>query len=205
MNIDGDNLEIVVERKKIKNIYFRINENNEIYVTCPKYVTDREIIKLLNNNHDSLVRMYKKVKKRTTEKENVLYLGEKIDYVYHNRIIFDNDRIFAPSIKKANEYLEKKCLDVFQKRMDLYTPQFDNLPEFRLRVRKMKTRWGVCNRKSMTVTLNTELIHKKPYLIDYVIVHELSHFEHMDHSKAFWKCVEMHYPRYKEARKELKS
>ena len=113
MNIDGNNLEIVVERKKIKNIYFRINENNEIYVTCPKYVTDREIIKLLNNNHDSLVRMYKKVKKRTTEKECVLYLGEKIDYVYHNRIIFDNDRIFAPSIKKANEYLEKKCLDVF--------------------------------------------------------------------------------------------
>ncbi len=69
MNIDGDNLEIVVERKKIKNIYFRINENNEIYVTCPKYVTDREIIKLLNNNHDSLVRMYKKLRKELLKKK----------------------------------------------------------------------------------------------------------------------------------------
>ena len=68
----------------------------------------------------------------------------------------------------------------------------------------MKTRWGVCNRKSMTVTLNTLLIHKRTFLIDYVIVHELSHFEHMDHSHAFWECVNRHYPEYKKARTELK-
>ena len=83
-------------------------------------------------------------------------------------------------------------------------PTYKHLPKFRLRTRNMKTRWGVCNKGSMTVTLNTMLIHKKPYLIDYVICHELAHFEHMDHSRAFWQCVEDHFPRYKEARKELK-
>lgn len=42
MNISGDELEVVIERKKIKNIYFRINENRQIYVTCPRLVRDKE-------------------------------------------------------------------------------------------------------------------------------------------------------------------
>ena len=205
MNIDGNYLDIVIEKKKIKNIYFRINDKNQIYVTCPKYVSEKEIKRLLEKNKDALIKMYKKQEKREKSQEKVLYLGNEIDYINFNKIIFDNDRIFAPSIEKANEYLEKNSLIVFEERMKLYIDSFDNLPKFRLRTRKMKTRWGVCNTKSMTVTLNTELIHKKPYLIDYVIVHELSHFSHMNHSVAFWKCVEKHYPRYKEARKELKS
>lgn len=205
MNIDGNFLDVVIEKKKIKNIYFRINDKNQIYVTCPKYVSEKEINRLLEKNKDALIKMYQKQEKREKTQEKVLYLGNEIDYINFNKIIFDNDRIFAPSIEKANEYLEKNSLRVFEERMKLYLDSFDNLPKFRLRTRKMKTRWGVCNTKSMTVTLNTELIHKKPYLIDYVIVHELSHFSHMNHSTAFWKYVEKHYPRYKEARKELKS
>lgn len=205
MNIDGNFLDVVIEKKKIKNIYFRINDKNQIYVTCPKYVSEKEINRLLKKNKDALIKMYQKQEKREKTQEKVLYLGNEIDYINFNKIIFDNDRIFAPSIEKANEYLEKNSLRVFEERMKLYLDSFDNLPKFRLRTRKMKTRWGVCNTKSMTVTLNTELIHKKPYLIDYVIVHELSHFSHMNHSTAFWKYVEKHYPRYKEARKELKS
>lgn len=204
MNIGNDYLNVVIERKKIKNIYFRINEKNEIYVTCSKYVSDREIMRLLQNNEENLKKMYQKVKKKSEETAKVLFLGKELEYIYYSRIILDDARIFAPSIESANKYLESICLNVFEERLKLYIDKFDNLPKFRLRVRKMKTRWGVCNRGSMTVTLNTELIHKAPYLIDYVIVHELSHFEHMNHSRDFWKCVERHYPRYKEARKELK-
>ena len=68
----------------------------------------------------------------------------------------------------------------------------------------MKTRWGVCNKSSMTVTLNTTLIHKAVPLIDYVIIQELCHFKHMDHSPSFWKEVEKYYPYYKLARERLK-
>ena len=67
----------------------------------------------------------------------------------------------------------------------------------------MKSKWGVCNIKSMTVTLNTELITKDVHLIDYVIVHELCHFKHMNHSTFFWQEVSKYYPYYKEARREL--
>ena len=67
----------------------------------------------------------------------------------------------------------------------------------------MKTKWGVCNISSMTVTLNVTLITKREDLIDYVIIHELSHFKYMNHSAAFWDEVGRHYPDYKRARKEL--
>lgn len=204
MNICGEELEVVVVRKRIKNIYFRINEDKQIYVTCPKYVSSFEINRLLKNNVSSLEKMYKSIDTRSKEQEKVLYLGQELDFIYYKKVMIDGNNAFGPSIEKVNEYLEKHSLEVFQKRMDLYTPTFFNLPKFRLRVRKMKTRWGVCNKSSMTVTLNTQLIHKDVKLIDYVICHELSHFEHMDHSIAFWDCVERHYPDYKIARKELK-
>lgn len=204
MIINGDELEVVVERKKIKNIYFRINDNKEIYVTCPRLVRDSEIRKLLKDNIKSLERMYKKVLKDNAKSDKVLLLGNELEFIESKRIKFVDRAAYGPSVDAINAYLEKKSLKVFQDRLDIIAPTFSNLPKFRLRTRKMKSRWGVCNKGSMTVTLNTLLIHKKVSLIDYVIVHELSHWEHMDHSPAFWREVEKHYPNYKKARKELR-
>ncbi len=204
MIINGDELEVVIERKRIKNIYFRINENKEIYVTCPRLVRDSEIRKLLQDNIKSLERMYKKVLKDNAKSDKVLLLGNELEFIESKRIKFVDITAYGPSVDAINAYLEKKSLKVFQDRLDIIAPTFSNLPKFRLRTRKMKSRWGVCNKGSMTVTLNTLLIHKKVSLIDYVIVHELSHWDHMDHSPAFWREVEKHYPDYKKARKELR-
>lgn len=204
MIINGDELEVVIEKKRIKNIYFRINEKRQIYVTCPRLVSKMEINRLLKENIKSLEKMYKKVLKDNAKTDKVLLLGNELEYEYAKRIKFVDRCAYGPSVDAVNAYLEKKSLKVFQDRLNVIAPTFKNLPKFRLRTRKMKSRWGVCNRGSMTVTLNTLLIHKKISLIDYVIVHELSHWSHMDHSAAFWKEVEAHYPDYKKARKELR-
>ena len=68
----------------------------------------------------------------------------------------------------------------------------------------MKSRWGVCNTKTKRVTLNLELIKKNISCLDYVIVHELSHLIHANHSKDFWDLVEKNYPEYKKVRKLMK-
>ena len=78
------------------------------------------------------------------------------------------------------------------------------LPKFSIRYRKMTTRWGVCNNKLKVITLNTLLIKKNLKYLNYVIVHELSHFIHQNHSKEFWKVVEENCKDYKQIRKELK-
>ena len=204
MKLCGEEVNVIVEKKKIKNIYFRINKDNEIYVTCPKYVSNIEINKMLEDNRDSLEKMYKKQTKRNERNDKVMFLGRELDHVYYKKIMFEDNYAFGPSVEKINEYLEKHSLEYFEKRLAIYAPTFKKLPKFRLRIRNMKTRWGVCNKGSMTVTLNSRLIHYDDNCIDYVIVHELSHFEHMDHSRAFWKCVEEHYPNYKSARRELR-
>ena len=48
----------------------------------------------------------------------------------------------------------------------------------------MKTRWGVCNIKDNSVTLNSKLIEYDIQALDYVIIHELSHFIHFNHSPS---------------------
>ena len=72
-------------------------------------------------------------------------------------------------------------------------------------IRDMKTRYGVCNTKLKKITLNLELIKRDVIYIDYVIVHELSHLIHPNHSKDFWGVVEEVMPNYKKIRKELKN
>ncbi len=201
---DDIDIDVIIERKKIKNIYFRIKEDLKLYVSCGYLCSDKYIEKLLNDNKNSIIRMYNNMLNKVNVKNDIYYLGSKMNYIYDDKIYIDGLNIYGPSVEDINNYLEKNSLSVFKNRLDRLMIQFDDLPKFRLRIRHMKTRWGVCNKSSMTVTLNTELIHKDVSLIDYVIVHELCHFKYMDHSKNFWMEVEKYYPYYKLARKRLK-
>ena len=104
-----------------------------------------------------------------------------------------------------NNWYKKYAKEVFKKYLDEAYYVFDEkIPYPIIKVRSMKTRWGVCNRRDNSVTLNLELIKKDPMYLNYVIVHELSHFVHFDHSKAFWGVVEKYCPDYKIVRKKLK-
>jgi len=70
------------------------------------------------------------------------------------------------------------------------------MPE-RLKVKRMKNRWGSCSPNNL-ITLNTELITAKPECIDYVISHELYHTIHLDHSDDFYKTLGILNPKFKE-------
>lgn len=73
----------------------------------------------------------------------------------------------------------------------------------RISIRDQKTRWGSCSSKG-TLSFNWRLMLAPPVILDYVVVHELCHLTHMNHSPAFWQAVEKVYPDYKSARKWLK-
>lgn len=70
-------------------------------------------------------------------------------------------------------------------------------------LKEQKTRWGSCSSLG-NLTFNWRLVHFEPPIIDYVIIHELAHRTHMDHSTAFWKLVETYDPEYKIKRGWLK-
>lgn len=73
----------------------------------------------------------------------------------------------------------------------------------RITIRDQKTRWGSCSAKG-TLSFNWRLMLAPPAVLDYVVVHELCHLTHMDHSKAFWALVESVCPDYRVHRKWLK-
>jgi len=84
-----------------------------------------------------------------------------------------------------------------------YFAQEMNLDFKELKFKKMKSRWGSCS-SSKIITLNSELTKLRSELIDYVVVHELSHLVHMNHSKEFHAFVDKYLPQSKVFRSELK-
>lgn len=67
----------------------------------------------------------------------------------------------------------------------------------------MKSKWGSC-RSDNTITLNYHLLDLPDELVNYVIIHELAHTKHLNHSSQFWELVESFIPDYKLLRKEVK-
>lgn len=94
----------------------------------------------------------------------------------------------------AKEYIPK--------RVEFYK-QFVSGDYSRITIRDQKTRWGSCS-ASGTLSFSWRLMLAPPAILDYVVVHELCHFEHMNHSREFWQAVENILPDYKQRRDWLK-
>lgn len=94
---------------------------------------------------------------------------------------------------------------VFQDRLSILFPPFaergHKLPP--ITVRWMKSRWGSMSHKGQ-MTLNAKLMLKDVRLVDYVIVHELCHMEHMNHGPKFYRLMDQMLPGWKKLRKGLK-
>ncbi len=199
---------VEVEKKKNKNTYIRIKPGNVIYITTNYFTTKHQIKKLLIENHTALLKMHQKVKRQEEKKEKFYYLGEFYDIIIvptMKKVEMIEHNIYTPSEPVLEKWLIKQCRELFQKRLEeQWNLMEEQIPYPKLRLRKMKTRWGVCNKKNETVTLNTELIRYDTQCLDYVIVHELSHFVHFNHSKEFWNLVGKYCHNYKEIRKILK-
>lgn len=103
-------------------------------------------------------------------------------------------------------YLKKKykatAKRYFYERVEYYLPMTGGAYSS-IRVADQKTRWGSCSSNGV-LSFNWRLMLAPPRVLDYVVVHELCHLTHMNHSKNFWSMVESVYPNYKEYENWLK-
>lgn len=72
----------------------------------------------------------------------------------------------------------------------------------RVQLREMTRKWGSCSTKG-SITLNTALFYVPHHLVEYIVVHELAHMVHFDHSADFWKLVATYIPDYAAREREL--
>lgn len=107
--------------------------------------------------------------------------------------------LLTPPEQKRLEILEKRyrkaARDTFEKRV-AYFHQFTGGNYTSITVRDQKSRWGSCSSRG-TLSFNYRLIFAPPHVLDYVVVHELCHLTHMNHSKDFWNMVGTVMPDYK--------
>lgn len=207
-NYNGKQYDIIIEKKKIKNLYLKVKEDLKIYISCNRFVTNRQIDKLINDNFKTICNMIDKQEAKVKKNKDFYYLGNKYDIVYvdnikevdlaNNKILIKDDKMLDKWIKSQTKYIFSNRLDECILKVE------EKLPKVNLKIREMKTRWGVCNRNNNNVTLNSKLIRYNEDVIDYVIFHELSHFTHPNHSKGFWNLVSKYVKNYKKLRNELK-
>lgn len=200
-------IDVVILRKNNKNIYFRIKNDLKLYITCPFLIRKSEIESLIDKNSYQIYKMYEKQIKKVERDEFFNYLGNVytvITDLSREKVGFENDFVYTPDEGSLKQFYFEKCHEIFTEEIEKCRKCFNKLPEFSLKLRKMRSRWGVCNRRAKTITLNTLLLEYDTDIIDYVIIHEMCHFFEGNHGPKFWSLVGQACPRYKELRKKLK-
>jgi predicted metal-dependent hydrolase len=102
----------------------------------------------------------------------------------------------------AQSTIQRAALLLFEARLNHYAPQL-GVHWTSLKLSNAGGRWGSA-KSDGTIRLNWRLMHFRLPVIDYVVVHELSHLRHMNHSPRFWDTVEGIMPDYAQLKKELK-
>ena len=101
------------------------------------------------------------------------------------------------------EFLMAKARAYLPQRLEYLAARF-RVEYARLRINRAKSRWGSCSSRG-NINLSCRLMALPLHTIDYVIIHELCHRTHMNHSRAFWRLVGSRCPAYKAIERELKS
>lgn len=114
------------------------------------------------------------------------------------KVVILNEKKFNPTLERfikntAEKYLIPRLYQLSTK-MDLSFKKVS--------LRNQKTRWGSCSSHG-TISLNWKLVHFAPQIIDYVLIHELAHVRHMNHSTKFWALVAKFDPAYRSHQREL--
>lgn len=206
--IDNNTYEVVIERKNNKNLYIRVKEDKKIYVTCNYLTTKSSIKRILEDNKNSVRKMIDRIDKHSVDSSKIFYLGNIYDIIIDSTVkavYIDGSNIYTKDMNMFNKWYKNEIIRIFDERYVIVYNHFnENIKSPILKIRTMKTRYGVYNRKNHTITLNSKLIEFDIEKIDYVIIHELSHIIHFNHSKAFWDLVGKYSKDYKRIRKEMR-
>ncbi len=228
ITLDDNAIEYKIVRKKVKNLRLKVKTDLTVEVVANKYVPLDFIHEFVEKNLEWILATKEKVEQKTVNKaqnyidgDTVYFLGEPLtlkilpsstnnikvvdDIICFNiaPALFDN---FEAKEKLLENWYRSQAELMFSERLEIIYPLMKefkiNYPDIKLR--KMKSCWGTCHYTKNFIVLNTLLVKYPLECIDYVILHELVHFVHSNHSKDFYQVVESLMPNWKQRKDVLK-
>ena len=115
--------------------------------------------------------------------------------------IYINARDQGAQIGALRDWIRRRATELLPPRLRLLSAR-TGLDFSRVSIRSQKTRWGSCSNRGQ-ISLNDQLLFLPPETVDYLMIHELCHTRHLDHSRRFWRLVESHCPDYRRHEKNL--
>ena len=178
------NIKYILERKQVKNINMRVRPDGSVRVSAGPWADASQIDDFVLSKAEFILKAMKRF-------ENMAEAEEK----------------YQEELVKAKAGRESLLADVslFTEILDEFYPLFVpyGVKKPKLRVRTMKSCWGSCLVNKGIITLNRKLLMKPRECIEYVVVHELCHFIHPNHSKQFYGFMEQFMPDWKERKRRL--
>lgn len=226
LKIGAKSLTYRLERKRIKRINLRIVEGGEIRVSAPTQAPlsmiegflDSKLAWIENARHRVMARRGNALTLSDGEQlpiegfsHTVIGLKSKKQGVLREEgklVLLLRDPADVDERRRVFErFVRDEAARVLTARVQALYPLFaDHVKTVpALSFRAMKSRWGSCTASKGHVSLNTKLLFVPQRLADYVILHELCHFRHQDHSAAFWRHLSSFCPDCAAARAALRA
>ena len=199
----GKEYRLIVTRKRMKSIRYTYKDS-VFRVSAPHlFVTQKQIEEGLEKYADKLIAL--DVREKASDDSYIYLLGNRVPLEESGEIRFDDET----SIKyKNHEDLNKKLMKWFLVLIEKRHRYYENImgidKPYKVRVRKMRTRYGSNASHTHSITYSLILMHYSVDVIDSVIVHELAHDKVRNHSEKFYNVVYKYCPEYKTLHKRLR-
>ena len=228
VDINGEKIVFFVQRKNIKNINLKVNLDKKVTMSIPMKMEIEIAKEFVKKKAEWIKKQQNYYEAFAEEKENITFENGETVYLlgkqYKMKIIPNTtnsieikDKYFEINIKE--KYIENKkyIRKVYDKWLKEYAQQIlkdlivryqstlkkYNIKIPKLEIRQMKSRWGSCIPSNNKVIFNLNLIKTPMCCIEYVVLHELSHFKYQNHSKNFYNFITIFMPDWKERKKIL--
>ena len=221
VDIPGIGEVILSKRRGAKNLRLTIQPNGRIRVGLPAWAPYSTAVKFALNRSDWINQNLKKNRLALLQNGDLIGKSYRLKFVsgtvggpavrtrlgsntitVTTHLEFSDSSVQAAAIKACERALKKEAKELLGRRLDEIARQY-GFTYKGLRIKRLTSRWGSCSQDGL-ITLNYFLVQLPWHLIDYVIVHELTHTQHHNHSPNFWKQFEGVLPNVKQLRKEIK-
>ncbi len=221
---ENQTIDFGIEYRNRRTMAIQIKPPDRVIVLSPHGIPERIIRNRVKSKGSWIIKKLSELKhinpeayrKNFIDGEHFLFLGKNygLRIIKNSRkipkVFFQDSRFYIETsdsdqyrIRKAMEkWYRKKADRIINDRVEAYAHKIGKEPVY-IKVKEQKKRWGSCTAKG-ALYFNWRCIMAPPGIIDYIVVHEMSHLVHPNHSKRFWQKVGSVLPDYKKRRKWLK-